>query len=226
MLFGILPVYAVIAFLCFIPAIVIHEVSHGFVAHLLGDPTAKKQGRLSLNPLSHIDPFGTVVLPLILAFVGGPVFGYAKPVPYNPSHFKNVRVGELLTGLAGPASNIIMAALTVVIAYLVATFAPQAPFWLFTVFYYFIFINLVLAFFNLIPLPPLDGASIIALFLPDKALRQYYQIQQYALPILLILMFMGPYIFGFNPISVYLGATAGNLADWAFSLVPLPGPLL
>ena len=96
-------IYIVISVLCFVPAIVLHEVAHGFAAHKLGDPTAKSQGRLSLNPLKHVDPFGTVLMPLLLMAMGGPVFGYAKPVPYNPMYFKNLRKGEAIVGLAGPA---------------------------------------------------------------------------------------------------------------------------
>ena len=94
-------IYIIISVLCFVPAIVLHEVAHGFAAHKLGDPTAKSQGRLSLNPLKHIDPFGTVLMPLLLMAMGGPVFGYAKPVPYNPMYFKNLRKGEAIVGLAG-----------------------------------------------------------------------------------------------------------------------------
>ena len=98
--------------LAFIPAIILHEVAHGYVAYKLGDFTAKNQGRLSLNPLKHVDPFGTVILPAILILSGGPVFGYAKPVPYNPNNFKNKKTGDLLVGLAGPCANLLMASLT------------------------------------------------------------------------------------------------------------------
>ena len=100
-----MPIESIIMIICFVPAIVVHEVSHGFVAWKLGDPTAKNLGRLSLNPIKHVDPFGTVILPLLLMLAGGPIFGYAKPVPYNPGYFKKIRQGELLTGLAGPASG-------------------------------------------------------------------------------------------------------------------------
>jgi len=93
----------------FIPAIVLHELSHGYVSYRLGDPTAKMQGRLSLNPIKHMDPFGTVLLPLLLWFSGAPVFGYAKPVPINPGYYKDYRKGMMLTGLAGPAANLTLA---------------------------------------------------------------------------------------------------------------------
>lgn len=102
-------IYIVFSIICFIPALVLHEVAHGFMAYKLGDPTAKRAGRLSLNPMKHIDIFGTVILPAILMFFKMPVIGYAKPVPYNPSYFKDPRKGDLLVGLAGPCANLIMA---------------------------------------------------------------------------------------------------------------------
>jgi len=206
-------------FLCFIPAIVVHEVSHGFMANRLGDPTAKEKGRLSFNPLKHIDPFGTVLLPIVLALSGGPVFGYAKPVPYNPRYFKNIRMGEFLTGMAGPASNFIMALLGIVVGNIIihnGLFTTDVGYWTVTVSLYFTLINLCLAFFNLIPLPPLDGSSIIAFFLNDNALRQYYRIQRYSLPILLVILFLVPLITGFNIIGEYLNLTAINITLWAF----------
>lgn len=109
--------YIVCSVLSFVPAIVFHEVAHGFAAYKLGDPTAKRAGRLSLNPLKHVDPFGTVILPLCMLAMNGPVFGYAKPVPYNPSYFKNPKTGDVIVGLAGPAANLVMAAFAGAIAW-------------------------------------------------------------------------------------------------------------
>lgn len=220
--FGI-PITSIIMIVCFIPAIVVHEVSHGFVAWKLGDPTAKNKGRLTLNPIKHVDPFGTVLLPLILLLAGGPIFGYAKPVPYNPSYFKDVRKGELLTGLAGPASNLLMGLLGALVAYIVLLpgFVPaDVGYWVFVACYYFTMINFWLMFFNLLPIPPLDGSSIIAPFLSDKALRTYYSMQRYALPVLMIVLIGIPYVFNFSPLGIYLDATAGNLSRLLF------GPLL
>ncbi len=211
--------YIICSILCFIPAIVVHEVAHGFMAYRLGDPTAKRAGRLTLNPLKHIDIFGTVILPLILIVIGGPVFGYAKPVPYNPTYFKNPRLGDLLVGLAGPISNFLMALISTLIAYLLFGIYPQFIENTFFSYFYMMFlpmftlINLYLMFFNLIPIPPLDGSSILALFIPQKYLKQYYAIQRYALPIFLIVVVVLPYIIGFNPFSWYLNITAGNLAN-------------
>ena len=107
--------YLICSILSFIPAIVLHEMSHGFAAYKLGDPTAKRAGRLSFNPLAHIDPFGTVIMPFLLMTMNMPVFGYAKPVPYNPAYFKDPRKGDLIVGLAGPAANLLLAVLAGVV---------------------------------------------------------------------------------------------------------------
>lgn len=214
-------IIGVISLICFVPAIIIHEVAHGWMAHRLGDPTAKKAGRISLNPLKHIDPFGTVILPILLAISGAGVFGYAKPVPYNPGYFKNIKVGEVLTGLAGPASNLIMAIIGALAAFAFREFVPtiqsEVLFWVYNGLYLFVRINFLLMFFNLLPIPPLDGSSIIVPFLPKKALPTWYRIQQYAMPILLILVFVLPYFLHFSPLSIYLDATAGNLTRLLFS---------
>lgn len=216
--------YIICTVLSFVPALVFHEVSHGFAAYKLGDPTAKSRGRLSLNPLKHIDPFGTVILPLCLLAMGGPVFGYAKPVPYNPAYFKDIRKGDLIVGLAGPAANLVMAALSAAVAWAITLFAPAsalATSMLFQYFYFmflptFTLINLFFAFFNLLPIPPLDGSSIFAFLLPKKYLPQYYRVQQYALPIFMLVIVLVPYILHFNPVGIYLDVTAGNVANLIF----------
>ncbi len=210
-------ILGVVKVLAFVPAIVIHECAHGFAAYKLGDPTAKNGGRLTLNPIKHVDLFGTVIIPGLLILSGaGFVFGYAKPVPYNPSYFKNIRSGEVIVGLAGPASNIVMSVLGAGIAWL-AVIAGQGDLvtlciWYFGV--YFCSVNLCLAFFNLLPIPPLDGSSIIAPLLSDKALAGYYRVQQYGMFILLVLIIGIPYLFPqFDVLSWYLQATAGNLSS-------------
>ena len=220
--------FIIISVICFIPAIVLHEVSHGFAAYKMGDLTAKSAGRLSLNPLKHIDPFGTVILPLILIFTGAPVFGYAKPVPYNPNRFRNMKKGEVITGLAGPAANLVLALVSGILAWVLYFVLPDSLlqqgnwlYWLLTALYYFIFINLVLMFFNLIPIPPLDGSSVIMPFIPRQHLHTWYTIQRYSLPILLILVLVLPMLgsfmgYNFNPIGWYIQATAGNLSTLLF----------
>lgn len=214
--------YYVCAILSFVPALVLHEVAHGFAAYKLGDPTAKSMGRLSLNPLKHVDPFGTVILPLLLMVANMPIFGYAKPVPYNPSYFKDPRRGDAITGLAGPAANLIMAVIAAGVAWalwpmrqvIVSTEVGQ---WFYLMFLpMFCLVNLYLMFFNLIPIPPLDGSSIVALLIPERLLPKWCSIQHYAFPVFMICIIALPYIIGFNPFSWYLQTTAGNLANALF----------
>ena len=189
------------------------------MAWKLGDPTAKSMGRLSANPLKHIDMFGTVILPLFLMVMNLPVFGYAKPVPYNPLYFKDKRKGDFLVGIAGPLANFVMAFIGALVMNLLWPWVSTLYSSDIGIYFYFVFlpefilINLYLMFFNLIPIPPLDGSSIIALFIPERSLLKYYAIQRYALPVLLILIIFVPYIINFNPISAYLNFTAGNLAS-------------
>ncbi len=212
--------------LAFIPAIVLHECAHGYAAYKLGDPTAKNAGRITLNPAAHVDLFGTIILPgcliamSVLGGGGGLMFGYAKPVPYNPRNFKDVRKGELIVGLAGPASNIVMALIGAAIAwggiflYQGISQMPEIGLYVWYFGTYFCTINLSLAFFNLIPVPPLDGSSIIAVFLSDKALRTYYKVQQYSMFVLMLVILVLPYFLHVDIIGMYLNATAGRLASF------------
>lgn len=217
--------YLICSILSFVPAIVLHEMAHGFAAYKLGDPTAKRAGRLSFNPLAHIDPFGTVIMPALLMAMNMPIFGYAKPVPYNPAYFKDPRKGDLIVGLAGPFANLLQAVLAGIVAWLFWLFAPVGQ-WVaasefFDYFYLMFFpmfalINLYLMFFNLLPIPPLDGSSIFAFFMPEKWLPKYYQVQHYAFPIFMIVVILVPYICNVNPFGIYLNWTAGNLANLLF----------
>ncbi len=206
--------------LSFIPALVCHEASHGFAAYKLGDPTAKRAGRLSFNPLKHIDPFGTVILPAMLMLMNMPVFGYAKPVPYNPRYFKDPRKGDLITGLAGPAANLVLALLGAGLAWLLLSPALNGGLsnpvfeWFYLMYLpTFVLINLFLMFFNLLPIPPLDGSSIFAILIPAKYLPKYYEIQRYAFPIFMMAIILLPYIFHVNPFGWYFDITAYNLAN-------------
>ena len=217
--------YIICSILAFVPAIVLHEMGHAFAAYKLGDPTARSQGRLSFNPLNHIDPFGTVIMPLLLMAANMPIFGYAKPVPYNPSYFENPRRGDLIVGLAGPAANLLQAIVGTVIAWICYTALPLAQIvnsnevlgYVFLYFLpYYVLINLFLMFFNLLPIPPLDGSSIFAFFCPVEHLDTYYRIQQYALPIFLIVVIVLPEVLHVNPIGVYLDVTAYNLFNLSF----------
>lgn len=212
--------YVICSILAFVPAITLHEVGHAFVANHLGDPTARNAGRISLNPLKHIDPFGTVIMPALLMLMHMPVFGYAKPVPYNPRNFKDPRKGDLLTGLAGPAANLIQALFGAAIAWILQATIPTSmlfeaqgilAYGIYLFLPLYVQINLFLMFFNLLPIPPLDGSSIFAFFCPPKYLPTYYRIQQYALPIFLLVAILLPEVLHVNPIGAYLDVTAYNL---------------
>lgn len=180
------------------PAIILHEVSHGYVAYLLGDPTAKRMGRLTLNPIAHIDPIGTVVMPLALLLISGGAFffGYAKPVPFNPRNFKNERTGMLLTGIAGPVTNIVLAVVFGLASRLFTvsggvwdpgSFHSVGDFMLF-----FCFANLMLAFFNLIPVPPLDGSRVVQWILPESLRNAYHSLERFGFLILMGLIWFVP----------------------------------
>ena len=175
-------VLAAILIPCLIVAIVFHEVSHGWAALMLGDPTAKEARRLSLNPLRHVDPVGTVLLPGAMALVSGPVFGWAKPVPVNKWRLDNPRFGMMAVAAAGPASNFVMAGLAAVALGLLARgldpgSVPVALQWTITGIDYFILINIFLAFFNLLPIPPFDGSHIVEGLLPPSWARAYEKLR-------------------------------------------------
>lgn len=155
-----------------IVSVVIHEMAHGHAANWLGDPTARLQGRLSPNPLVHLDPVGSVLIPALLIIGNaGFLFGWAKPVPYNPYNLRNAKWGEAIVAAAGPAVNVLIAILFAVLIRLAPTFGLPSSF--LDIASYIVYINILLACFNLIPLPPLDGSKIIKPFLPFTAARQY-----------------------------------------------------
>lgn len=205
-------------------AIVIHESAHALVAWFLGDKTARSRGRVSLNPLKHIDPFGTILLPLLMIAAGGPVFAFAKPVPVYLGNLKHPKRDEVLVSLAGPASNI---ALACVLAFVLRLFAGNPALTavlgiggasaLFGFIVTAISINLSLAFFNLIPLPPLDGSSILVPFLRGRALSVYYQIQQYAMPILIIVLYLLPSVLHIDLVRMFFNVTLYPFANMLLS---------
>ena len=193
-----------------IPSIVLHEVAHGYVSLHFGDPTARNAGRLSLNPLRHVDLVGTVLLPLLLWSAGAPVFGYAKPVPVNAGYYRALRKGQFATGLAGPAANLALALAGAAVArgaLALGAAASEPGAWLWLLGAAFVEVNLVLMFFNLIPIPPLDGSSVFPLFLSDRGLYTYYRMQRYAFPILLVLLWGVPAVFHVDPIGAYFRHT-------------------
>ena len=165
-------------------AITIHEYAHGYVAYLLGDPTARNSGRLSLNPLKHLDPLGTLMLFIVH-------FGWARPVPVDPSYFKNPRKGMLWVGLAGPGANILAAFVLGTIFRLFVILKLDISEAVLLVLGYGILINLALAFFNFLPIPPLDGSRILTGLLPRNLAYKYNQMERYGIFILLGLIILG-----------------------------------
>ena len=162
-------------------SLTVHEFAHAATANALGDPTPRWEGRLTLNPLAHLDVFGTLSLIITRRF------GWAKPVPINPAYFKNWKQGMALVGVAGPLSNVALAFLFT----LPYRLGMPMPYYLDLVFYFAIIINLGLASFNLIPIPPLDGSRLLLVFLKGKNLYTYQQLEQYGQFILLLLIFTG-----------------------------------
>jgi Zn-dependent protease len=168
-------------------SIIIHEISHGTAAYYLGDPTAKMEGRLSLNPLKHLDPVGSIILPLFLMMLGGPVIGWAKPVPVNPAYFRDKRWGDLKVSLAGPASNFALA----LIFGLIVRFIPL-PSGFVEIAAIVVTYNIALAIFNLIPLPPLDGSHILFSILPSSFDGLKVFLSQWGFVVLVFIIFLVP----------------------------------
>jgi Zn-dependent protease len=176
-------------------AIVLHEVSHGWVANAFGDPTAKRKRRLSLNPLRHIDPVGTIVLPLALAVSGAPVFGWAKPVPVVARRLRNPRLHMMLVALAGPGMNLLLALIGALAWAGLRWLSPPAGLgWDFLIANVanFMIINVSLAIFNMLPIPPFDGGHVVEGLLPRPLARRYARLGRYGLPVLVLLLVVLP----------------------------------
>jgi len=170
-----------------IMSVVIHEVSHGYAASYLGDDTARWQGRLTLNPFKHLDLVGSFLVPVVAYMTAGFIFGWAKPVPYNPYYLKNQKYGPAMVGAAGPLSNILMALFFGVLIRFADAFALPAQFLQIAMF--IVFLNLILAIFNLVPIPPLDGSKVLFAFLPDRARDLEIFFEKYGLILLLLFIF-------------------------------------
>jgi len=209
-------------FIILVPSVVLHEVAHGYVAYLFGDPTAKERHRLTLNPIAHVDPFGTIVMPGLLLLLHFPAFGYAKPVPVNISRLRKPRQQALWVSLAGPAVNVVLSAIGYVICRFsitgvvhtadgVAAYVSHHDL--------FVFgetlglVNLILAAFNLIPIPPLDGSAIIERFLPRRSLAKYYQLRARALPLFFIALILLTWT------TNIAGTWLGHIESWWFNLL-------
>ena len=193
----------IIALLVLLFAITVHEAAHGWAAFKMGDPTAYHLGRVTLNPIPHIDPIGTILMPLMLAVMGFPFFGWAKPVPVNPLNLRNPRRDNLIISAAGPISNLTVAFIAffgwIILKTLASGFLsgnPQTPVnnlvsGIYLILYYTIVINVVLATFNLIPIPPLDGSGVLLGLISDEAAQKYEQIRPYGFIIIILLWITG-----------------------------------
>ena len=194
------PIFYFFEIVVLIFSIVIHEFSHGWVANYLGDPTAKYQGRLTLNPLPHIDPLGSILIPFLMFLSGtGIIFGWAKPVPYNPYNLKDQRRGPALVAAAGPLSNLIVAVFFgLVIRILIAQGITSG---IIVFLSFIVLINIVLGIFNLVPIPPLDGSKLLFSILPYSTRHLQEFLERNGMLLLLVFIFFGfqliiPVIFG------------------------------
>jgi Zn-dependent protease len=205
-------------------AITVHEAAHGWAAFKLGDPTAKVMGRITLNPIAHIDPIGTILLPVLLVIMRAPPFGWAKPVPVNPLNFRNPRRDNLLVSAAGPLSNFGVATACMIILLFLKTANPGVNSFLRSylsgytrltagfhpleglaiILFWAIFLNVFLAVFNLIPIPPLDGSGILMGVISEEAARKYDRIRPFGFIIVLALLYTGVLQIILRPIQILI----------------------
>ena len=206
-------------------AITLHEAAHGWVAWRLGDDTARVLGRVSFNPLRHIDPFGTVLMPALLLFASGGrmMFGFAKPVPVNFSRLRKPRRDMVLVAAAGPGSNILLAVISALLIHGTVLFEADAQRWLQHNLVNSVWINLLLAVFNMLPVPPLDGGRVAVGLLPPEPARQLARVERAGMIIILAALFIVPWIGGkmgldLNIFRWLIGEPTAYLMDLVFSL--------
>ena len=211
-------VIAIFSLIVLLFSVIIHELAHGYVAYSLGDPTAKYEGRLTLNPIKHLDPFGSIILPLLLFIAGSPfLFGWAKPVPINPYNFTDKKFGEIKVSFAGPASNLLLAIIFgLIIRFILVPYGFYDFFThyiantRFNIFDFIVEINIWLAIFNLIPVPPLDGSWILFSFLSDRFINFKNFLRQYGVVILVMLILFAGSIW-FNITSAIFQLITGRV---------------
>lgn len=200
-------------------AIVLHEISHGWVASAFGDQTARKSGRLSLNPIRHVDPIGTVALPLLLAISGAPVFGWAKPVPVVASRMRNPRLHMMMVALAGPGMNLVLALVTALVIGLMMQAGPREGLgWLFLYsnLVNFLVINIFLAVFNMLPIPPFDGGHVVEGLLPRPLAARWARLSRYGFVLLVVLLVIVPMVL---PQADIVGRIVGPPFNFIFTLL-------
>lgn len=199
-----------VGFLIFIYSIILHEIAHGLIAERLGDPTARLSGRLTLNPISHIDPIMSILVPLFLVISGSPIiFGSAKPVPIDPYNLRNPRKDMGMIGLAGPATNIIIALFLSLLARIVLSSSPNPI--LIDLLRTGAQINIILAIFNLIPIPPLDGGRVLSAILPDKYSEALASVENFGIFIVLFLLLFPSSFFSLQGIVVKISSLIFSL---------------
>ena len=213
---------AIVLVAVLIMSVVVHEVAHAWQARREGDDTAERLGRITLNPLRHLDPIGSIILPGLLAWQGGMIFGWAKPVPVNPLQYRQYVAGDIRVSLAGIASNLLLATLATLAAgfvvklrSLVGSMGGVTDVVIMTL-DYAIYINLILAFFNLIPIPPLDGSHVLAHALPRELAARYREMGRYGLLIVMALLFLAPGFMDFflAPVSLLRGFADQFIRLW------------
>ncbi len=224
--------------LAFVPAvlltIILHEIAHGVVAKWLGDPTAKRMGRLTLNPIPHIDPVGL----LMMVFVG---FGWAKPVPVDMRYFKKPKRDMALVALAGPVMNFLIAFVALFLLHFIVGVFPEALNWqmstdffgegitsipvLYFFFYMLALVSIGLGLFNLVPLPPLDGSKILGACFPERIYFTILRYERYGMFLFLGIMLLGNFVPEFNPFG-WLGSLRGSIFNWMYELTRKPFTLL
>lgn len=199
---GTVSVKTALIVLALVVSVILHEVSHGVAALAFGDDTARRAGRLTLNPVAHVDPFGTILLPVMLAIASGgaATFGYAKPVPVNPRRMRDPRNHGLLVSLAGPGLNVVLALLAAV-AWRALALGATNPDTNRLAFFVGVFgiVNVVLAVFNMLPIPPLDGSAVVERFLPMRLWEPYLRFRRYSVIVLLLVVFVFPLDRLFDP---------------------------
>ncbi len=178
-----------IAIIIIVFSAILHEIAHGYVADKLGDPTARIAGRLTLNPIPHLDPIMSVIVPFLLIASGSPIiFGGAKPVPVNPLMLREGRKDVALVALAGPLTNLLIALIAATLGHFVASASPE----IFQILKLVVRFNLILGFLNLIPIPPLDGSKFFSIIMPEKVAQQYFALAPFGIFILFLLLLATP----------------------------------
>ncbi len=203
-------------------AITLHEAAHGYVADKLGDPTARNLGRVSFNPLRHIDPFGSLLLPGLLALSGAPVFGWAKGVPVIARNFRHPRRDMALVAAAGPGINLLMAVFAMAALSAVVFASDNGLAWLNRNLINFAVINLFLAALNMLPLPPLDGSKVLARFLPESLARRFDSLERHGMWLVIGLLVLVPTVFKVDPIGNVLSAVVDTILLFLARITGLP----